>query len=164
MARCTWELGMDVWSDAGGSQQADVVEASKTNVPVSRWSSDSKSNSSFVTYSATQKAAWRPSVSNDETALSKLRCVHRLSPSLSSPSQEPGFKHPTPLNQPGVSTLHRLRLHLTRFLSCISKLDFCLSALFQSYPHLFNYPYLFRAAILASLTYLFRVNKEKRMV
>jgi hypothetical protein len=69
MARCTWELGMDVGSDAGESQQAEVVEASKTDASVSRWSSDSKSDSSmvFATYSAAQKAAWRPSVSNDET-------------------------------------------------------------------------------------------------
>ena len=69
MARCTWELGMDVGSDAGESQQAEVVEASKTNASVSRWSSDSKSDSSmvFTTYSAAQKAGWRPSVSNDET-------------------------------------------------------------------------------------------------
>ena len=60
---------MDVGSDAGESQQAEVVEASKTNASVSRWSSDSKSDSSmvFATYSAAQKAAWRPSVSNDET-------------------------------------------------------------------------------------------------
>jgi hypothetical protein len=48
MARCTWELGMDVGSDAGESQQAEVVEASKTNASVSRWSSDSKSDSSMV--------------------------------------------------------------------------------------------------------------------
>ena len=69
MARCTWELGMDVGSEAGESQQAEVVEASKTNASVSRWSSDSKSDSSmvFATYSAAQKAGWRPSVSNDET-------------------------------------------------------------------------------------------------
>ena len=69
MARCTWELGMDVGSDAGDSQQAEVVEASKTNASVSRWSSDSKSDASmvFATYSAAQKAAWRPSVSNSET-------------------------------------------------------------------------------------------------
>lgn len=69
MARCSWELGMDVGSDTGESQQAEVVEASKTNASVSRWSSDSKSDSSMVyaTYSAAQKAAWRPSVSNDET-------------------------------------------------------------------------------------------------
>jgi len=54
MARCTWELGMDVGSDAGESQQAEVVEASKTNASISRWSSDSKSDSSmiFATYSA----------------------------------------------------------------------------------------------------------------
>lgn len=69
MARCTWELGMDVGSDTGESQQAEVVEASKTNASVSRWSSDSKSDASmvFATYSAAQKAAWRPSVSNSET-------------------------------------------------------------------------------------------------
>jgi len=69
MARCTWELGMDVGSDTGDSQQAEVVEASKTNASVSRWSSDSKSDSSmvFATYSAAQKATWRPSISNDET-------------------------------------------------------------------------------------------------
>ena len=62
MARCTWELGMDVGSDAGESQQSRVAEVSKTN---SRWSSDS--SAVFVTYSAMEKAAWRPSVSNDET-------------------------------------------------------------------------------------------------
>ena len=115
MARCTQELGMDVGSDAGESQKAEVFQASKTNVSVSQWSSDSKPDSSmvFATYSAMQKAVWRPFVSNDKTALLKLRCTHRLSPSPSSPSQEPGSKHPTPLNQPGVSTLHRLRLHST---------------------------------------------------
>jgi len=69
MARCTWELGMDIGSDTGESQQPEAVEASKTNASVSRWSSDSKSDSSmvFATYSAAQKAAWKPSVSNDET-------------------------------------------------------------------------------------------------
>ena len=60
---------MDVGTGAGESQQAEVVEASKMNASVSRWSSDSKSDSSMVyaTYSAAQKAAWRPSVSNDKT-------------------------------------------------------------------------------------------------
>ena len=69
MARCTWELGMDVGSDARESQQAKVVEASKMNASASRWSSDSKFDSSmvFATYSAAQNAAWRPSVSNGET-------------------------------------------------------------------------------------------------
>ena len=59
LARCTWELGMDVGSDAGELQQAEVVETSKTNASVSQWSSDSKSDSSmaFATYSAAQKAA-----------------------------------------------------------------------------------------------------------
>ena len=66
MACCTWELGMGVGSDAGELQQAEVFEASKTSAPVSRWSLDLKSDSSTVitTYSAVQKAAWRPSVSN----------------------------------------------------------------------------------------------------
>ena len=60
---------MDVGSDAGESQQAEVVETSKTNASISRWSSDLKSDSSmvFASYSATQKAAWRPSVLNDKT-------------------------------------------------------------------------------------------------
>ena len=40
MARCTWEFGMDVESDAGESQQAEVVEVPKTNASVSRWSPD----------------------------------------------------------------------------------------------------------------------------
>lgn len=44
MARCTWELGVDSGSDARESQQAEVVEAPKTNASVSRWSSDSKSD------------------------------------------------------------------------------------------------------------------------
>ena len=69
VARCTWERGMDVGSDAGESQQAEVVEDSKTNASVSRWGSDSKSDSStvFATYSAAQKAARSPSVLNGET-------------------------------------------------------------------------------------------------
>jgi hypothetical protein len=73
LARCTWELGTGVGSDAGELQQAEAVEPSKTNASVSRWSSDSKSDSFmvFASYSAAQKAAWRPSVSNDETCAVK---------------------------------------------------------------------------------------------
>ena len=38
MARCTWELGLGVGSEAGELQQAKVVDASKTNASVSLWS------------------------------------------------------------------------------------------------------------------------------
>ena len=103
---------MYVGSDPRESQQAEVVEVSKPNASVFRWSSDLKSHSSMVlaTYSAAQKAAWRPSISNDETCAVEASMHSSPSPPLSSPSQEPGSKYPTPLNQPGVSPPHRLRL------------------------------------------------------
>ena len=63
---------------AGESRQAEVVEASKTNASVSRWGSDSKSDSStvFATYSAAQKAARRSSVSNEASMRSSSRLTH----------------------------------------------------------------------------------------
>ena len=110
---------MYVGSDPGESQQAGVVGVSGAGASVSRWGSDSKSDSSMVIamYSATQKAVWRPSVSNDETCAVEASMRPSSSPPPSSPSQEPSSKHPTPLNQPGAFPLHRLRLHSTRFLS-----------------------------------------------
>ena len=68
IARCTRELSMDVGSDTGEPQQAEVVEAPKTNASISRWSSDLKYDSSvvFSTYSLGREAGRRPSVSNDE--------------------------------------------------------------------------------------------------
>ena len=78
---------MDVWSDAGESQQAEVVEASKTDASVSRWSSDSKSDFSmiFATHSAAQKTTWRSSVSNGETcAVDVLMCSSSFPASLAS--------------------------------------------------------------------------------
>ena len=48
MAHRTWEFGMDVGSDAGESQQAEVVKVSKTSASISWWSLDSKSDSSMV--------------------------------------------------------------------------------------------------------------------
>ena len=60
---------MDVRSDTGESQHAEVGQASKTNASVSRWSSDSKCDSSMVfsACSVVQEAGRRPSVLNDET-------------------------------------------------------------------------------------------------
>jgi len=50
---------MGVGSDAGELQQAEVFEASKTSAPVSRWSSDLKSDSPTVpTTSMAQKPWW----------------------------------------------------------------------------------------------------------
>jgi serine/threonine protein kinase len=115
MARCTWELGMDVGSDAAESQQAETVEAPKAeNSSISRWSSESKSDSEmvFATQSATNSTLWRCSVSNDATCgieasmrstslsntfvSSKPRAMDETQPSLSQSTWSVGSRSPSP--------------------------------------------------------------------
>lgn len=58
---------MDMGSDTAESQQAEVVEIPQAEASVSRWSSESKSDSAmvFATQSATDSKLWRCSLSND---------------------------------------------------------------------------------------------------
>ena len=111
IAPCTWELGIDVGSDTGESHQAEVIEAPKTNASISRWSSDSKYDSSavFSTYSVGQEAGWRPSVSNDETCGVELSMRSPSSllrtRSQTSRSSQSTWSIPSPSASPSLDSL-----------------------------------------------------------